>query len=227
MPAFLWYHNSRWAGKVVGQLLCRRLNQLQVEEKLECQECSALCEKVVYPAACLKHELPLPLRLRGRRPHVLRVHREGLPARDPARHVRQHRAGQGRFRRRQGGAPAAARTAPWRCRAASSAPKARSAATCTSAGATGARRRPSKTSGRRRGSAPVADGILLDATIRSSTWGRTVSTWADRGRSSKPRSGGLVKLPEQHNCREQSRTGRLNKATRHRRPARSRHRGVA
>ncbi len=26
---------------------------MQVEELLECHECSALCEKVVYPAACL------------------------------------------------------------------------------------------------------------------------------------------------------------------------------
>ena len=46
------YHALGGPAKSAGPCLCRRLSVL-VEEMLECHECSAVCEKVVYPAACL------------------------------------------------------------------------------------------------------------------------------------------------------------------------------
>jgi hypothetical protein len=54
----LFRHGGRvlpcaWAGtRTPAVVLSRRLIRLS-EEQLECQECSAQCEKVVYPAACL------------------------------------------------------------------------------------------------------------------------------------------------------------------------------
>jgi hypothetical protein len=41
-----------WAGQAAGPSHVKEA-QLLAEEMLECHECSAVCEKVVYPAACL------------------------------------------------------------------------------------------------------------------------------------------------------------------------------
>ena len=81
---------------------------LRPQDEVECRRCEVHCDKVVYPAACVEKSVPVPLRDRGVRAPLRRLHAERVRRRDRRRPARRSRANAQRLRRGQGDAPSAA-----------------------------------------------------------------------------------------------------------------------
>ena len=81
---------------------------LRPQDETQCSRCDVHCDKVVYPAACLERSCPFVVRVRGVRPHVRRLHAEGLRVRDRPRTCCSPPSGPRGLRRGAGDAKAAA-----------------------------------------------------------------------------------------------------------------------
>ncbi len=182
---------------------------MSVEEALECRECSAICEKVVYPAECLSANCRYLYSFKSTA-HLLRLHREGLHHEIDLERFDDIERTKGGF-----GVVKMVRQPLEQCAVAvQSCYQCAEVPMCRNMYFRRRDRRPDRVD---RGDRPLSVGSRACAYARSArragythdntagspavtnfVGGESVSTWSDSGRSSKPRCGGLVKLPEQH-----------------------------